>query len=130
MRVSFASSVMRSMLSSGMSGSAWPVDSARLRSGSVRSSEVRCILFMLMRRCEGGVVIGVYGYMAGLSMSLQIYLRGVGRWRDDATVTNIEGSKECANRGSRSMENESKRHECNAKGEDAEVDRPNKCTEN
>ena len=109
MRVSFVSSVMRSMLSSGMSGSAWPVDSARLRSGSVRSSEVRCILFMLMRS-EDDVVIGVYGFMVGLCMSLRIYLLGVGGWRDDAIVTNLEGSK------ARIANESSKRHECNAKG--------------
>lgn len=44
MRVSLLSSVMRSRsMSSGISG-CWPVDSAKLRSGSLRSSDARCIM--------------------------------------------------------------------------------------
>jgi hypothetical protein len=50
---------MRSMLSSGMSDS--PVDSARLRSGSLRESEVRRILRSYVGEGENDEVVGMVG---------------------------------------------------------------------
>jgi hypothetical protein len=45
MRLSLLSSVMRSRsTSSGISAAGWPVDSTRLRSGSLRSADARRIM--------------------------------------------------------------------------------------
>ena len=69
-RESFVSSVMRSMLPSGMSDS--PVDSARLRSGSLRESEVRCILRFYVGEGEDDGVVEWWGRYQSTNLSMEV----------------------------------------------------------